>query len=446
MMAACTTRRRTSSCRALGLAYQLDNKTVLRAGFGMFAGFLGERRGDVIQNGFTQNTNMVLTTDNGLHFLTTMANPFPNGVAEPVGAAAGYQTYLGQGFTYFNQNPKIPVTMRWEAGLQRSSAGFLFEANYIGNKTNHIEITRNINALPAQYLSTLPIRDDTYNNLLTASIPNPMYNLVPGNTPGHLHRHHHVRQTLLSPFPAFGSNAINTTENTGYSWYHSFQFTASKRFAKGYTVQGSYTLQKWMQAVNLLNASDLAPIREISDADAPHRINISSVWSLPFGKGRALLAGTNGLCFPHRRRLGSLRHLEHPERLRAALGQRDLLRRPRATSSCRSVSGSGALVQRRQLRDGVRQTAARQPGPHLAVPLPDAPRAAPEQHRPGVDQADPDQRRQEHRVPGRSPQRRQPPLLPEPEHDGDHGPERARTPASARSAPRPSATTPAGCR
>ena len=32
----------------------------------MFAGFLGERRGDVMQNGFTQNTNMVLTKDNGL--------------------------------------------------------------------------------------------------------------------------------------------------------------------------------------------------------------------------------------------------------------------------------------------------------------------------------------------------------------------------------------------
>ncbi len=68
----------------------------------MFAGFLGQRRGDVVQNGFTQNTNMVLTNDNGLHFLTNLANPFPNGVAEPVGAAAGLQTYLGQGFTFFN--------------------------------------------------------------------------------------------------------------------------------------------------------------------------------------------------------------------------------------------------------------------------------------------------------------------------------------------------------
>jgi hypothetical protein len=59
-------------------------------------------------------------------------------------------------------------------------------------------------------------------------------------------------------------------------------------------VAAEITFQKWMQAVNLLNPAAAAPIREISDSDAPHRINISSVWSLPFGKGRALLNSTNG--------------------------------------------------------------------------------------------------------------------------------------------------------
>jgi hypothetical protein len=278
----------------LGIAYRLDNKTVLRTGMGMFAGFLGERRGDVLQQGFTQNTNMVLTNDNGLTFLTNLANPFPNGIAEPVGAAAGLQTYLGQGFSFFNQQPEIPTTIRWEASLQREVKSILLEANYIGNKSTHLEVTRNVNALPAQYLSTLKTRDDVYNNLMGAAIPNPMTGLVPGNSQGTYTGQTISRQTLLSPFPAFGSNAINTTDNTGYGWYHSFQFTASKRFQKGFTVQGSYTLQKWMQAVNLLNASDPMPIREISDADAPHRINISSVWSLPFGKGRHFLSGSNG--------------------------------------------------------------------------------------------------------------------------------------------------------
>ena len=278
----------------LGIAYQLDSKTVLRAGMGMFAGFLGERRGDVFQNGFTQNTTMTVSSNNGLNFDTTLANPFPKGVAEPVGAAAGKQTYLGQGFTYFSQNPQIPVTTRWEASLQRQVKQFLLQADYIGNKTNHIEITRNINTLPRQYLSTLATRDDAYNNLMTATFANPMLGLVPGNSEGTFTGTTTTRTALLSPFPAFGTNAINATENTGYSWYHSFQFTASKRFSKGFTVQGSYTYQKWMQAVNLLNAADLAPVREISDLDAPHRINISSVWSLPFGKGRRYGSGTNG--------------------------------------------------------------------------------------------------------------------------------------------------------
>src|SRR5450759_4293189 len=207
----------------------------------MFAGFLGERRGDVFQNGFTQNTTMTVSSDNGLHFDSTLATPFPNGVAEPVGAAAGMQTYLGQGFTFFNQNPMIPVTMRWEASFQRQFKQFLMELNYLGNKTNHIEITRNMNTLPYQYLSTLPTRDDTYNNLMTASISNPLAGLVPGNSQSIYTGSTTSRQTLLSPFPAFGSNAINSTENTGYSWYHSLQFTASKRFARGFTVQGSYT-------------------------------------------------------------------------------------------------------------------------------------------------------------------------------------------------------------
>jgi hypothetical protein len=264
---------------------------------GMFAGFLGQRRGDVQQNGFTQNTNMLMTNSAGLPLLplqSTLENPFPNGVAAPVGAAAGMQTYLGQGFTFFNPNPKIPITIRWEAGLQHQFRQFLLELNYVGSKTNHIEVTRNINTLPYQYLSKLPTRDDINNNLLTASISNPMYGLVPGNSQSIYTGTTTSRQTLLSPYPAYGSSAINTTEYTGFSWYHSAQFTLTKRFSKGYTVIGSYTFSKWQQAVNLLNAADPAPLREISDSDAPHRINISSVWSLPFGKGRALFHDSNG--------------------------------------------------------------------------------------------------------------------------------------------------------
>lgn len=40
----------------VGLAYSLNNSTALRAGFSIYQGFLGERRGDVIQTGYGQQT------------------------------------------------------------------------------------------------------------------------------------------------------------------------------------------------------------------------------------------------------------------------------------------------------------------------------------------------------------------------------------------------------
>src|SRR5204862_3738812 len=43
-----------------GFAYSWNNKTVIRGGFGLYQGFLGERRGDVIQAGYTQTTTQPL--------------------------------------------------------------------------------------------------------------------------------------------------------------------------------------------------------------------------------------------------------------------------------------------------------------------------------------------------------------------------------------------------
>ena len=101
-----------------------------------------------------------------------------------------------------------------------------------------------------------------------------------------------------------------------------------KRFSQGYTIMGSYTFSKWMQAINLLNPADPLPIHEISDADAPHRFNISGVWELPFGKGKPLLSRLQRGRLPAGGRLAGLGHLEPAERLPAGLGQQHLLRRP----------------------------------------------------------------------------------------------------------------------
>jgi hypothetical protein len=88
---------------------------------------------------------------------------------------------------------------------------------------------------------------------------------------------------------------VTTTTNEGYSWYHALQARIEKRFAKGYTFQAAYTFSKFMQATELLNQDDVDPNEAISDADYPHRFSASSIYELPFGKGRRFLASSNGI-------------------------------------------------------------------------------------------------------------------------------------------------------
>lgn len=273
-----------------GFAYKVNDKTVIRGGYGIFFGFLGERRGDVIQTGYSITTNVVPTTDN-INFTGTLSNPFPNGIITPVGAALGYQTNIGNAISYFNPRPLTPYNQRWELGFQRElPGGFVVEASYVGNRGTHVEIARDINAIPNQYLSTSPTRDAARISYLTGTVPNPFFGL---GIPGVGASSTISRQNLMKPFPEFG--AINTTTNDGYSWYHAVQTRIEKRFSKGYTAQLSYTHSRLMQATEYLNPADPRPTETVSDQDYPNRLAFSGIAELPFGNGRKFLNKSNGV-------------------------------------------------------------------------------------------------------------------------------------------------------
>jgi hypothetical protein len=279
-----------------GFAYQMNPKTVIRGGAGLFAGFLGQRRGDVFPNGWAQTTTVGTTTN-------AFGSPIPRSwdtaflttsILEPVGNANGRQQGLGQAIDFFNQDPKISKQLRWQVGFQRElPGGFVVEAAYVGNYGYDIETVRNINALPNQYLNTDNARTaamNSNNSFLTGAVANPFAGLLPGTS---FNNPTIARSQLLRPYPQFGD--IRTTTNEGKSWYHSGQVGVQKRFSKGYTLGLSYTYSRWEQATEYLNSGDATPTRMISDLDVPHRLSLSGILELPFGKGRPFLSDADGV-------------------------------------------------------------------------------------------------------------------------------------------------------
>lgn len=94
------------------------------------------------------------------------------------------------------------------------------------------------------------------------------------------------RAQLLRPYPHFTGIAAAT--NTGYSYYHSLQVQTERRFSRGFTFQAGWTWSKFMEGAAFLNDADLYMEKVISAQDFPHRLSVSGIWELPFGRGRPL--------------------------------------------------------------------------------------------------------------------------------------------------------------
>jgi Carboxypeptidase regulatory-like domain/TonB dependent receptor-like, beta-barrel len=285
-----------------GFAYQLDDQTVIRGGWGIYTVPL--IISGVFQPGFSQSTPIVATQDNGLTFRATLSNPFPDGVLDPVGSARGADTYLGQDLNNASGTRFVPLdfnnaqNMRYMIGVQRELPHqWLVEAAYVGsrgwdlttgggNQAGEIEL----NGVPAQYLSTSRQRDQATIDLLAQLVPNPFAGLIPGTN---FNGANIARSQLLRPFPQFGN--IRTFDDDGTSRYNSAQFKVEKRFTSGYTLLGAYTWSKFTERVFKLNPTDTEYDERLSEFDVPHRFVVSGIWELPFGRERRWASGVNRL-------------------------------------------------------------------------------------------------------------------------------------------------------
>jgi len=297
----------------VGLAYTLDDKTVVRAGFVMAdtLGTLG-----LGGNGPTGPGQTGYNAPSAISSAVTGQPAFywDQGVQVPQTPLPLLSPGFGAGNSTINPTGAVapsvvrpdlsgrsPYYMNWSFGFQRqlpasltlgvtysaSVAHFLPRAGALGKYTN---------SMPLKYLAlgSLLNAQATPSNVAAAQAKFPEIAVPFSNFQGTI-------ATMLAPFPQYrgGSSGGITCYscNVGNSTYNSLQVTVNRRFANGLTTQFAYT---WSKEIDDLTGSthllDSAiggtrnPFDERADRargliDHRHNLHWTGVYQLPFGKG-----------------------------------------------------------------------------------------------------------------------------------------------------------------
>ena len=278
----------------VGLAWSpssLRNKTVFRAGFGMFNNPYGAYTTGPTP-GFTESNLLVPTNNSYLTPYATLSNPFPGAsILQPTGSSLGINTYLGNAASYYYPNFKDPYSIRWSMDIQHSFFNdWLLDVGYIGNHQVDLTNTNTLSSAPLiPFLSHLPWKDTTVTNELSAVVTNPLANLLPGSS---LNGSTIGLATLLNAYPEFTSVAESDDPN-GIAWFHMLTIRLTKRFSHGLQVNINFEHSRLLEDSGPLNAGDTKLWYGVPSADFPNHFVLSGSYNLPFGRGAHFLSNDN---------------------------------------------------------------------------------------------------------------------------------------------------------
>ena len=334
----------------LGLAYALDQKTVIRGGYGIFyipnyVSFGLNPDNDFVNLASTplHATNDSFITPNAMMdgdfcsygaagsvftprgldaFGCTQTGPFGNsGILPPPGrnfvplttTLAPFAANISS-FAAFNGNPglapyyginghegpKYGYVQQWNLDLQRQlPAGFFADVAYAGSMGVHLEqYNTNVDQLPDTLWSQGAALTTPVVNPMAGTNPNPSLNGATV-TAGQLER----------PYPQYNGLSLN-----GFgcceSSYNSLQASVTRRFQGGGTLLVAYTNSKLLSNTDTLTSwlegptggvpgvqdwNNLKGERSLSAQDVSQRLVISYVLDLPFGHGKPFASNLTGI-------------------------------------------------------------------------------------------------------------------------------------------------------
>ena len=282
-----------------GVAYQVNQKTTVRGGWGLFWAPSIGFSAPYTPEGATATTTPLASNDGFNTPLIHLANPFPTGLVAPTGTANGDATGLGIGLSIFDRNAKGTYIQQFSFDIQRElPLGIAVSGAYVGSRSYRLMLNTpaiNINQLDPKYFTLGTAA-------LAQSVTNPYY--VAGG-PGIIGSKTISQAQLLRPFPAFGDiNLIGSDQNKAQ--YDSFVFRAQKRLSFGLTFLDSYTWSKNLDrssggAGSDVNRGSAGPQNiynlpaewALSIVDATHRFSMAESYELPFGHGKTYFGNTS---------------------------------------------------------------------------------------------------------------------------------------------------------
>ncbi|HYP14454.1 MAG TPA: TonB-dependent receptor, partial [Bryobacteraceae bacterium] len=266
----------------IGAAYQIDDKTVLRAGWGITYGatapfnyitnqpilgvgvnqlnFTAPAFGEpavVLQNGLSYNPADLTraTYDAGIR-------PTPGQIDSPP-------------YMIDPNGGRPPRIMQWSIGLQRQiTKDLVVEAAYVGNRGAWFQANNlvDLNALTPERIRSagLDINNDADRTLLASRIDS---SLAQGRNFRAPYAGFPVGQSVaqtLRPFPQFGNIPVQWAP-LGKNWYDSLQVKATKRYSYGLDFSAAFTWQK-----ELTLGSDGGSVNDVFNRENQKRLSPSS--------------------------------------------------------------------------------------------------------------------------------------------------------------------------
>lgn len=278
----------------VGFAYALNDKTVLRGGYGIMytrRGAVGGRENARLGSGFVGlNASPALVATNGFDPAFYWQNGIPAYIKGPIFSETYLTGFNGTGaggtLTYADPNSRPPQYQNWNLSVQRSlTSSLVATVAYVGSSGKRLAGAGHgmfSNQIDPKYL--------VLGNLLNANATPANVAAAAAIVPGVALPFPTFAGTIaqmLRPFPQYGAIA-DPYGNVGQTNYHALQTSLQQRLSNGLTFNVNYTWSKAIGNIFGIRSAYLGHLdKSIANTDMPHVFNTFFSYDLPFGKNRA---------------------------------------------------------------------------------------------------------------------------------------------------------------